>query len=78
MAWRDDMDRDEAVRMAVQALTDAADEDRGTGGVDLERGIFPIDQDLHLSRASRRRAKTEIAAVLSRHSRARVPRGGNL
>ena len=33
--------RSEAVRMTVQALTDAADEDRGTGGVDLERGIFP-------------------------------------
>ena len=27
--------------MAVQALTDAADEDRGTGGIDTVRGIFP-------------------------------------
>jgi proteasome beta subunit len=27
--------------MAVEALKDAADEDRGTGGVDLERNIFP-------------------------------------
>ena len=26
----------------VQALTDAADEDRATGGVDVERGIYPI------------------------------------
>ena len=32
---------DEAVRMAVEALVDAAEEDRGTGGVDLQRGIFP-------------------------------------
>ena len=26
----------------MQALADAADEDRATGGVDLARGIFPI------------------------------------
>ncbi|MEM7410635.1 MAG: proteasome subunit beta [Myxococcota bacterium] len=31
----------EALEMAVQALTDAADEDRGTGGIDMLRGIFP-------------------------------------
>lgn len=31
----------EAIAMAVQALTDAADEDRGTGGIDTLRGIFP-------------------------------------
>ncbi len=31
----------EALEMAVQALTDAADEDRGTGGIDTVRGIFP-------------------------------------
>ncbi len=28
--------------MAVQALTDAADEDRATGGIDVVRGIYPI------------------------------------
>ncbi|MGH0031127.1 MAG: proteasome subunit beta [Myxococcota bacterium] len=33
--------RAEALEMAVQALTDAADEDRGTGGIDVHRGIFP-------------------------------------
>jgi proteasome beta subunit len=31
----------EALEIAVTALTDAADEDRGTGGVDTMRGIFP-------------------------------------
>jgi 20S proteasome alpha/beta subunit len=31
-----------ATRLAVGALTAAADEDRATGGVDLERRIFPI------------------------------------
>ena len=33
--------REEAIRIAVMALTDAADEDRATGGVDLHRGIYP-------------------------------------
>ena len=40
--WRPDLSRDEALRVALQALADAADEDRATGGVDLVRGIFPI------------------------------------
>src|SRR5205823_6124570 len=39
--WRRDMARDEALRCALEALFDAADEDVGTGGPDLVRGIFP-------------------------------------
>jgi proteasome beta subunit len=39
--WRKDMDREEALRVALEALLDAADEDVGTGGPDLIRGIFP-------------------------------------
>jgi proteasome beta subunit len=38
---RADASRAEALGMAVQALTDAADEDRGTGGIDTQRGIYP-------------------------------------
>lgn len=41
-SWRADLSRDESLRLALQALADAADEDRATGGVDLARGIFPI------------------------------------
>lgn len=33
--------RGEALLMAIEGLKDAADEDRATGGVDLERGIYP-------------------------------------
>ena len=33
--------REDAILMAIGALTDAADEDRATGGVDLHRGIYP-------------------------------------
>ena len=39
--WKRDMTRDEALRVALEALVDAADEDVGTGGPDFIRGIFP-------------------------------------
>jgi proteasome beta subunit len=40
--FRDDMTAAEAVRVAVDALYDAADEDAGTGGPDLIRKIYPV------------------------------------
>jgi proteasome beta subunit len=39
--YRYDLSRDDAVKVAIEALFDAADEDVGTGGPDLMRGIFP-------------------------------------
>ncbi|MGH2731084.1 MAG: proteasome subunit beta, partial [Actinomycetota bacterium] len=36
-----DLPRDDAVKYAIEALFDAADEDVGTGGPDLMRGIYP-------------------------------------
>jgi proteasome beta subunit len=39
--FREGASREEALRMAIQALADAADEDTGTGGVDELRGIYP-------------------------------------
>jgi proteasome beta subunit len=39
--FKRDMNRDEAMRVAIEALIDAADEDLGTGGPDLLRGILP-------------------------------------
>ena len=39
--FKRDMGKDETVRITVEALLDAADEDLGTGGPDLMRGIFP-------------------------------------
>jgi proteasome beta subunit len=39
--WKAGATRAEALRMAVEAVTDAADEDRATGGVDVVRGIYP-------------------------------------
>ncbi|HLS14042.1 MAG TPA: proteasome subunit beta [Beutenbergiaceae bacterium] len=40
--WRRDLDSDEAVRVALHALVDAADDDSATGGPDLLRKIYPV------------------------------------
>lgn len=40
--WRPDLDRDTVVRVVVESLYDAADDDSATGGPDLTRGIFPV------------------------------------
>ena len=39
--WRPGLDRDEALRVAMEALVDASQEDAATGGPDPTRGIFP-------------------------------------
>jgi proteasome beta subunit len=41
-SWRPNLSKSDALTAAVTALTAAADEDRATGGIDLERRIFPI------------------------------------
>jgi proteasome beta subunit len=40
--WHEGMTREEAIRVVVESLYDAADEDSATGGPDVTRGIFPI------------------------------------
>ncbi|MDP9405480.1 MAG: proteasome subunit beta [Actinomycetota bacterium] len=40
--YRDGLDTDTAVAVAIEALWDAADEDAATGGPDLVRGIYPL------------------------------------
>jgi proteasome beta subunit len=40
-SFRAEASRADALLMAVEALKDASDEDRATGGIDLERGIYP-------------------------------------
>lgn len=39
--WRPGLEADAALRIAVEALYDAADDDTGTGGPDLARRIYP-------------------------------------
>ena len=40
--WRPGMGAVDAVRVAVEALVDAADDDSATGGPDSDRGIYPV------------------------------------
>ncbi len=40
--YRDDLAEAEAVRLCVEALYDAADDDSATGGPDLTRKIYPV------------------------------------
>jgi proteasome beta subunit len=40
--WRPGLDRDSVVRVVIEALYDAADDDSATGGPDLTRGIYPV------------------------------------
>ena len=40
--WRSGLDRETAVRVSVEALMDAAEDDVATGGPDVARKIYPI------------------------------------
>jgi proteasome beta subunit len=40
--YRDDLSAEDGVRVCLQALYDAADDDSATGGPDLTRQIFPV------------------------------------
>jgi proteasome beta subunit len=40
--WRPALDRDAVVRVVVEALYDAADDDSATGGPDVTRNIYPV------------------------------------
>ena len=40
--FRKNLPEDKAVRVAIRALSNAAEEDVGTGGPDLLRKIFPL------------------------------------
>ncbi|HXQ19852.1 MAG TPA: proteasome subunit beta [Acidimicrobiales bacterium] len=42
LGYREGMTRAEAVELAIESLWEAADEDSGTGGPDLVRGIYPL------------------------------------
>ncbi len=74
--WATDLNRTDAIKAAVAALTAAADEDRATGGVDLERGIYPIIK-VCTSSGHSDASEEEIAGVYREILAARAA-GGNL
>jgi proteasome beta subunit len=61
--WRAGMNRDEIVRVAVESLYDAADDDSATGGPDITRGIFPVVM-LATASGTERVGDDELSAVV--------------
>jgi proteasome beta subunit len=69
LGWRADLDRAEAIELAVAALYEAADEDAATGGPDLVRGIFPVVATVTVEgyeRASEAEVAERFAALVER------------
>ena len=58
--WNPRLDEASAVRVAVEALYDAADDDSATGGPDLTRRIFPV---VHVVTADGGRRLTDEAVA---------------
>jgi proteasome beta subunit len=72
LGFRDDLGRDEAVELAVDALYQAADEDAATGGPDPLRGIYPIIATVDatgFTRLAEQEVAARFAAVLERGGR---------
>jgi proteasome beta subunit len=63
--WSPGLDDDTAIRIAIEALYDAADDDSATGGPDLVRGIFPIVMLATSAGVRRVEDATLAAAVLA-------------
>ncbi|PPK71031.1 proteasome subunit beta [Actinokineospora auranticolor] len=75
--YRPDADRETALRVAVEALYDAADDDSATGGPDLARRIYPSIVTITGAEGAVRVSEDEAAAVAAAvvAARAEHPRG---
>jgi proteasome beta subunit len=62
--WRPGLDADAAVRVAVEALFDAADDDSATGGPDEQRRIYPVVATV-TAEGYRRVSDDELAAAVA-------------
>jgi proteasome beta subunit len=61
--YRDEVDEAGAVKLAVDALYDAADDDSATGGPDLTRRIYPVVMSV-TDEGARRLDEPEVGAVV--------------
>jgi len=61
--WRPDLDRAGVIRVVVESLYDAADDDSATGGPDLTRGIYPVVM-LAMAAGTNRVADDELDTVV--------------
>jgi proteasome beta subunit len=78
LGFREGMSRTEAVELAIAALYEAADEDSGTGGPDLVRGIYPLVAVVTADGYTQA-AESEVAerfAALIERKRAAIESGG--
>ena len=66
--FKRDMSRDEALQVAIEALIDAADEDLGTGGPDLLRGILPSVKTITAPCSPTRRRVVKVETSVSSRS----------
>jgi proteasome beta subunit len=73
--YRAGLAADEAVRLAVESLYDAADDDTATGGPDLTRKIYPVIMTA-TAEGTRRLADAEAAAVAEAVVAARMENPG--
>lgn len=62
--WRPGLSRDEAIRVAVEALIDAAEDDAATGGPDPSRGLYPVLLAVTVDGADEI-AEAEVAAAVT-------------
>ncbi|GHC86535.1 proteasome subunit beta [Nocardiopsis terrae] len=60
--YREDLDETTAIRVALESLYDAADDDSATGGPDLHRKIFPL-VDVITEDGHRRVSAEEVARL---------------
>jgi proteasome beta subunit len=74
-SYRPGSSTEEAARIAVEALYDAADDDTATGGPDLTRRIFPVVMVVG-AEGSRRLSDEDTAAVSEAVIAARMQRPG--
>ena len=73
--YTDDIDEAAAVRLAVDALYDAADDDSATGGPDLTRRIYPVVAAIS-DDGFRRLAESDVADVVQAIVDARMTNPG--
>jgi proteasome beta subunit len=73
--YTEDATETDAVRLAVDALYDAADDDSATGGPDLSRRIFPVVMSVTAD-GLRRVPDDEVASVVEAIVAARMTRPG--
>ncbi|MFI5085355.1 MAG: proteasome subunit beta [Actinomycetales bacterium] len=62
--WRPNLAEDEALRVGVEALFDASDDDSATGGPDMVRKLWPIVYSVTRSGA-RKISERELSAVVA-------------